>query len=238
MKKLNSRIGLLTGIIFLSLAVISGCGKDDKKVSDLKKPNENKEVTSTGNSANVDKEKAKEQTVKNLKDAVTGETTASAKYEAFSKKAKEEGFVKVAVLFEAASKSEKIHANNHLAVLEQLGVKMDEVQPKFDVKSTKENLAAAIDGESYEVATMYPDFIKVSNDGNVNIATISFNYAYKTEQKHKQMYENALNMLNSGKENSMSSEYYVCPTCGNTYDAAPPNRCGISMTAKDRFVKI
>lgn len=175
-------------------------------------------------------------TIQNIKSAITGETTASAKYAAYSKKAKKEGLTKIALLFEAASKSENIHANNHRAVLEQLGEKMDKVIPKFEVKSTKENLEDAVKGESYEVATMYPDFIKAANDEGVNIAMISFNYAFQTEKKHKAMYENALEKFNSGKENELSSLYMVCPTCGNTYDSKAPKRCGISMTPSERFL--
>jgi rubrerythrin len=182
--------------------------------------------------------KKNSQTVDNLKAAIIGETTASAKYLAYSKKAKEDGFNKIALLFEAASKSEGIHANNHRAVLEQLGVPMEEVKPKYEVKSTKENLQDAINGESYEVSTMYPDFIKAANEGNVNLAVISFNYAYQTEKKHNELYKDALEKLNNKKEDSLASNYFVCPTCGNTYAGQAPNRCGISMTSKDRFLSI
>ncbi len=177
-------------------------------------------------------------TINNLKDALTGETTASAKYLAYSKKAKDEGFNKIALLFEAASKAEGIHANNHRAVLEQLNVKVDKIEPKFEVKSTKENLEDAIKGESYEVVAMYPGFIKTAQDGNVNLALISFNYAYQTEKKHKAMYQNALEKLNDKKENTLSSLYMVCTTCGNTYDGEAPKRCGISMTPRERFLTI
>ncbi len=182
--------------------------------------------------------KSASKTVDNLKAAIIGETTASAKYLAYSKKAKEEGLNKIALLFEAASRSEGIHANNHRSVLEQLGVTMEEVKPKYEVKSTKENLQDAINGESYEVATMYPDFIKTANEGNVNLAVISFNYAYQTEKKHKDLYKDALDKLNNKQENIMAANYYVCPTCGNTYAGTAPNRCGISMTPKDRFLSI
>jgi len=181
---------------------------------------------------------AKKQTVENLKAAIIGETMASAKYAAYSRKAKEEGYKKIALLFETASKSEKIHANNHKAVMEQLGEKMEKVNPKFEVKSTKENLQDAINGESYEVATMYPEFIKTANDGKVTLATISFNYAYQTEQKHKVFYQNALDQLNGKKENKLPSKYFVCQTCGNTYDTEAPKRCGISMTSSDKFLVI
>jgi rubrerythrin len=181
---------------------------------------------------------AKAATVINIKEAIKGETTASAKYAAYAEKARAEGFDKVALLFEAASKSEGIHANNHRAALEQLGESMEKVTPEFEVKSTKENLQDAVNGESYEVATMYPGFIKTANKAGVSIALISFNYAYQTEKKHKALYQNALNKLNEGKENTLSNKYMVCTTCGNTYDGDAPNRCGISMTPKERFLTI
>jgi rubrerythrin len=182
--------------------------------------------------------KSESKTIENLKAAIIGETTASAKYLAYSKKAKEEGLDNISKLFEATSKSEGIHANNHRAVLEQLGVKMDEVTPKYEVKSTKENLQDAIGGEAYEVSSMYPDFIKIAKEENVTLAVISFNYAYQTEKNHHELYKNALDKLDNKKEGSLASNYLVCPTCGNTYAADAPNRCGICMTSKDRFISI
>ena len=98
-------------------------------------------------------------TTENLKAGIKGETTASAKYAAFAQKAREEGYDTIAKLFDAASKAESIHAANHAKVLEALGEKMDEFKPEFEVKTTAENLQAAIDGETYEVTTMYPQFL-------------------------------------------------------------------------------
>lgn len=177
-------------------------------------------------------------TVDNLKAAVTGETTASAKYAAYAKKAREEGYEKIALLFEAASRAEAIHAANHRASMDQLGQTMGEVTPKIEVKSTLENLEDAIKGESYEVATMYPEFLKTSSSEKVNIATISFNYAFQTEQKHKALYQNALAALKAGKQNTLPSKYFVCLNCGNTYDSEAAARCAICLTPKDRFVTI
>ncbi|MCU7495767.1 MAG: rubrerythrin family protein [Ignavibacteria bacterium] len=180
----------------------------------------------------VKPEKVSTLTVSNLKAAFEGESTASAKYAAYAKKAKEEGYPRIALLFEAASQSEAIHANNHKSALSEMGQSVEKIAPKFEVKSTKENLQDAIKGETYEVTTMYPEFIKASADG---IEKISLNYAYLTEKKHKEMYRNALEQLEAGKEGSLSGTYAVCTTCGNTYDGPAPNRCGISMTPKDRF---
>src|ERR1035437_3487566 len=75
-------------------------------------------------------------TLENLKAGIKGETTASAKYAAFAQKAREEGNVNVAKLFDAASKAESIHAANHRKVLEGLGEKMEDFKPEFEVKTT------------------------------------------------------------------------------------------------------
>lgn len=171
-------------------------------------------------------------------DAFKGETTASAKYEAYSKKAEEEGYHEIAMLFKAASKSEKIHANNHKSVLARSKQTVPVITPEFTVQSTKENLKDAIAGEGYEVKTMYPEFLTNANAAGNQLSMVSLNYAYKTEQKHKVFYEKALAALEGNTVKSLPSIYYVCPVCGNTYDNAAPDRCGISMTAGEKFIKV
>ncbi|HPF50406.1 MAG TPA: ferritin family protein [Draconibacterium sp.] len=181
---------------------------------------------------------AKSVNYENMKTAFEGETTASAKYAAYSKKAEEEGYHEIALLFKAASTSEKIHANNHKAVLLEGSQEVPVITPEYTVKSTKENLKDAIAGETYEITTMYPDFIKNANAAGNQFSLMSLNYAYKTEQKHKPLYEKALAALESNTVKSLPTVFYVCPTCGNTYDTKAPSRCGISMTSSEKFIKI
>ncbi len=83
--------------------------------------------------ASVNGCKKQDTTLDNLKKAITGETTASAKYAAYAQKAKEEKLDSIARLFEAASKAEAIHAKKHTEVLESMGMKMDPITPKFTV---------------------------------------------------------------------------------------------------------
>ena len=183
-------------------------------------------------------EQAKVKTVANMQDAFNGESNATARYAVFSKKAEEEGFKEIALLFKAASLAEKIHANNHKAVLEEMGVVVKPAIIDVKVQSTKENLEFAIKGEAYEAATMYPTFLKEANAAGNQLALISLNYAYKTEKKHKELYVLALAALNSNKVNTLASTYFVCPTCGNTYETTAPKRCGISMTSGEKFIRI
>lgn len=178
-------------------------------------------------------------TIENLKAGIIGETTASAKYAAFANKAREEGLDTVAKLFDAASKAELIHATNHAKVLEGLGVKIDELKPIFEVKTTAENLQAAIDGESYETAKMYPQFLADAKVENVEKATKSFTWALDTEKKHLELYKATLGAVNSTTENILPFVYAVCPVCGNTYDnAMVDERCAFCNTSKEKFIII
>jgi rubrerythrin len=178
-------------------------------------------------------------TIENLKAGIKGETTASAKYAAFALKAKEENFNAIAKLFEAASKAESIHAANHKKVLDELGVKMDEFKPEFEVKTTAENLQTAIDGESYEATTMYPQFLADAKAEKVHKATKSFTWAFDTEKKHLQFYMKALEALKEKIESTLPIEYAVCPICGNTYDkSAMDKKCAFCQTSKEKFINI
>lgn len=178
-------------------------------------------------------------TVENLKAGIKGETTASAKYAAFAQKAKEEGNDTIAKLFEAASKAEGIHAANHKKVLEELGEKMEEFTPQFDVKTTAENLKAAIEGETYEFTTMYPQFLADAKAEKAEKAIKSFTWAFDTEKKHQQFYSRALEALNANTENTLAFEYAVCPVCGNTYDKGTVDeKCTFCQTSKEKFILI
>ena len=85
-------------------------------------------------------------TEKFLKEAFAGESQANRKYSAFAKKADKEGFAQAAKLFRAAAAAEEVHAANHLRALKA-------------IKSTKENMQAAIAGEDEEWEKMYPGMI-------------------------------------------------------------------------------
>jgi len=178
-------------------------------------------------------------TIENLKAGIKGETTASAKYAAFAQKAREEGYNAVAKLFDAASKSESIHAANHKKVFEELGQKMEEFIPAFDVKSTVENLQSAIEGETYEVTTMYPQFMNDAKAEKVEKALKSFTWASDTEKKHQQFYTKALEALNSNAETTLTMDYAICPVCGNTFEKAKvEEKCPFCQTSKEKFLSI
>ena len=160
-------------------------------------------------------------TEKNLKEAFAGESQANRKYLAFAKKAEDEGFKQIAMLFRAAAEAETVHAHNHLR---ELG----------GIKSTKENLEEAINGESYEFQKMYPQMIKDAEAEGIKGALRSFNFANEVEKIHAELYRKALENIGKNPE----VDYYVCQVCGNTVEGEPPDECPICKAKKKMFKKI
>jgi rubrerythrin len=160
-------------------------------------------------------------TEKNLKEAFAGESQANRKYLAFAKKAEDEGFKQIAMLFRAAAEAETVHAHNHLR---ELG----------GIKSTKENLEEAINGESYEFQKMYPRMIKDAEAEGIKGALRSFNFANEVEKIHAELYRKALENIGKNPE----VDYYVCQVCGNTVEGEPPDECPICKAKKKMFKKI
>jgi rubrerythrin len=172
-------------------------------------------------------------TLENLHSAFSGESSAYARYLAFAKKADQEGYGEVASLFRAAARAEGIHAANHAAVLKKMGAIAEAKLEALDVKSTKENIEAAIKGESYERDTMYPEFLKQGRTDNNRGAIRSFNYAKTAEAEHARLYTEALNNLANMRGKNRT--YYVCTVCGYTTTKMDFSKCPSCFNPKEKY---
>ena len=163
-------------------------------------------------------------TEEGLKEAFAGESQANRKYLAFALKADQEGFPQIAKTFRAAAAAETVHAHNHLRVL-------------GGIKSTKENIQAAVEGEHYEFTKMYPEFLEAAkNEGNKD-AERTFNYANEVEKVHHKLYSAALEAVENGKDLE-KKDVYICPVCGYTHEGDPPDNCPVCGAAKTGFKQI
>ena len=160
-------------------------------------------------------------TEKNLMDAFAGESQANRKYLAFAKKAEAEGFKQIARLFRAAAEAETVHAHNHL-------------REAHGIKSTKENLEAAISGETFEFQKMYPAMIEAAKAEAQNDALRSFVYANEVENIHAELYKKALAAMGNNEDTG----YHVCQVCGNTVEGEAPEECPVCGAKKQAFKRI
>jgi rubrerythrin len=178
-------------------------------------------------------------TVQNLLAAFEGESNAAAKYTAFAGKADQDGLHGAASLFRAAARAEQIHAANHARVIKQLGGEATCEIHAVEVKTSIENLKAALGGEQYEIVTMYPGFLAEATTRNNTAAIRTFTYALEAEKTHARLYGEAIALLQSGKLDSwigVARDFYVCPVCGYTSENEEEHeRCPVCNALWEKF---
>ncbi len=163
-----------------------------------------------------------ERTKKCLEEAFAGESQANRKYLAFAEKAEKEGYSQAARLFRAAAAAETVHAHAHLRAMNGVG-------------STQENLKEAIEGETHEFRSMYPDMIKTAEEEGEKAALRSFMYANEVEQIHAGLYSDMLQDLSGEQE---EYPYFVCPVCGHTVGREAPERCPVCGASGKMYNRI
>jgi rubrerythrin len=179
-------------------------------------------------------------TVANLQAAITGESNASATYQAFSAKAAAEGYPNIAKMFAAASTAEAIHVKNHNEVLVEMGEKaFTATVGTPNVSATADNIQAAIDGETYEYTVMYPGFIEEAIAEERFEALNTFSLASGAEAVHAMLYSKVLNILKAtGSDEEVASVWYTCPICGDLFDDIEElSRCPLCGASPDSFLK-
>jgi desulfoferrodoxin-like iron-binding protein len=153
-------------------------------------------------------------TAVNLMKAFAGESQARNKYEYFAKVAQKEGYRDIAEHFQRAANNEKTHAKLELALYNRIINSSDN-----DFENTKENLQMAIDGESYENQTMYPDFAQIAKDEGYKEANRLFNGIGKIEVEHEKMFQMLLDRLENDGEfiSDNKEEAWICEVCGHIH---------------------
>jgi rubrerythrin len=163
----------------------------------------------------------KDMTRANIAAAFAGESQAHMKYSIYADRAEREGYAQVAKLFRAIAYAEKVHATNHLRVLD-------------GVHTTAENLTAAAGGENYEVHEMYPAFNVVAELQDEKAAIRSIHYALEAEIIHEDLYKQAKEFVDCGKDLN-AAVIYVCPVCGHTAIGTMPEKCPVCGLAQDKY---
>jgi rubrerythrin len=130
-------------------------------------------------------------TEENLKAAFSGESQANRRYLYFANKADVEGQNDVAALFRSTAEGETGHAHGHLEWLEQVG----DPATGLPIGSTRDNLKAAVAGETHEYTDMYPGMAKTARQEGFDEIADWFETLAKAERSHTNRYTRALNEL-------------------------------------------
>lgn len=164
------------------------------------------------------------QTEKNLLTAFAGESQARNRYTYFASKAKKEGYVQIANIFEETANQEKEHAKRFFKFLEGGEVEISGAFPAGVIGTTLENLKAAAAGEHYEHTEMYPGFAKVAREEGFDAVAMVFEKISVAEKQHEKRYRDLAANIDAGTVFKKDQKVkWRCINCGYVHegDEAP-----------------
>ncbi len=145
-------------------------------------------------------------TWKNLETAFAGESMARNKYTYYASKARKDGYVQIARIFEETAANEKEHAELWFKLLHD-GMP-DTPPPRLD----------AAEGENYEWTDMYATFAKEAREEGFESIALLFDRVAKIEKHHEERYRALLNNVETGIVFSRDGEtIWICTNCGHIH---------------------
>ena len=143
-------------------------------------------------------------TEQNLQTAFAGESQAHTKYLYYASKAKKDGYVQMAAIFEETARNEKEHAKIWFKLLHD------------GMPDTPANLADAAAGENYEWTDMYAGFAREAREEGFDAIAAKFEMVAAIEKEHEERYRKLLQNINDRKVFSKDGDcVWQCSNCGH-----------------------
>ena len=144
-------------------------------------------------------------TEQNLMAAFAGESQARNKYTYFASKAKKDGYMQIAKIFEETADNEKEHAKMWFKLLEG-----------GSVKDTISNLKAAAEGENFEWTDMYAGFAEEARKEGFDEIAVLFEGVAAIEKEHEERYRQLLARVEGDAVFSRDGDViWQCSNCGH-----------------------
>ena len=163
-------------------------------------------------------------TLDNLLTAFAGESQARNKYTFYAEKARQEGYVQIAEIFEDTAANEKEHAELWFKHVSGIG-------------KTEENLVAAAEGENYEWTQMYAQMAQTAREEGFNEIAVQMEGVAAIEKEHEERYRKLAANVKEGKVFAKDEEVlWQCTNCGHqVYAKEAPEICPVCFHAKAYF---
>lgn len=162
----------------------------------------------------------------NLMAAFAGESEARNKYTYYASKAKKDGFVQIAKIFEETANNEKEHAKIWFKLLNG-----------GELADTAANLLDAAEGENYEWTDMYARFAQEAKEEGFDHIAFLFEEVGKIEKEHEERYRKLLANVEGGLVFSRDEDkIWICSNCGHiVIGKEVPNMCPVCKHPKAYF---
>lgn len=188
-------------------------------------------------------------TIENLAKAFIGESQARNRYGFYAKAAKKEGYEQIAAIFGETAEQERSHAGNLFRMLNELkkraAVEVEAIMVEADMPtsfgSTKDNLKAAISGETHEFKSMYPEFAQTAHEEGFNDIAARLRAIAIAEKHHAERFGSILHELEQGTlyKKSDASAKWTCRECGYVHEGhEPPEMCPVCQHPKGYYQRL
>ncbi len=177
------------------------------------------------------------ETEKNLLKSFAGESQARNRYTYFASKARKEGLIQIANIFEETANQEKEHAKRFFSQLEGGDLLIEAAFPAGIIAGTAENLKAAAAGEHYEWTELYPGFAKIARQEGFETAAKIWEAVSNAEKQHEKRYLGLLKNVESGKVFRKDTPVvWRCLNCGYLHEGLEaPESCPSCAHPKGYF---
>lgn len=177
------------------------------------------------------------ETSKNLLVSFAGESQARNRYTYFARQASEEGFVKIARIFDETADQECEHALRFFKFFNGGELEIKWSFPAGVVKTTLENLIAAAEGERYEHSKMYPGFADMARREGFPRAADTWEAVGVSERYHEKRYRELASELAEGRIFSRNEEtVWRCLNCGYLHiGSEAPEKCPACVKPRGYF---
>ena len=163
-------------------------------------------------------------TEQNLLKSFAGESQARMRYNMYASKAKKEGLVQIAKIFEETADQEKDHAKRLYCLLNGCFLEVCASFPAGKLGTTLENLKHAAAGENEEWSDMYPEFARIAREEGFEAIAKLWDAVSIAEKQHEKRYLDLAKNLEAGKVFKRGDKVvWRCINCGYLHegDEAP-----------------
>lgn len=168
-------------------------------------------------------------TEKNLEEAFCGESKARNKYKIFAQKAREEGYLHIANIFDETSENEAEHGKIWLKLLNG-----------GRIPDTLSNLRTAAGTENYEWEDMYARFAKEAEEEGFNKIAFLFETIRSIEKMHMTRYNKmAKEIIDNTLYKKETPILWECDKCGYRFEGeAAPEACAFCKNPQKHFFPV
>jgi rubrerythrin len=167
------------------------------------------------------------ETEKHLLASFAGESQARNRYTYFSSKARSEGLIQIAMIFDETAAQEKEHAKRFFKELQGGDLIVNAAFPAGIIAATADNLRAAAEGEKMEWSELYPSFAKTARAEGFDAVAQIWDAVSVAEKQHEKRYLDLLHNIEQGKVFKRNNPVvWRCLNCGYLHEGLDaPDTC-------------